>query len=258
MEYNTRFKVCGQGESTYGRPVRDMICQGARIQADGKVKARFRYVTGFAGFSSAPEEQEGWYFPLHIVNPGEKITVKKNGAVTKNNIKFDPDWTLRVENGEVFEFIVDGESIGTLDFSEAIFEEKKGDERMYTKLFDEGVCGVAQYVIIGEISAENLTEAQKGITYKNAIPKGFRLIHGYTLPSTDFAGADAKIDVGYPGDDTYYVNQLKLEDYKAKGAGGEYPYNLREVPSADVTAKVTGNITAGKVELAVEIVKLEA
>lgn len=254
MEYNTRLKVYGQGETAYGLPVREMIASGARIQADGKVKARFHYVQGYVGFSSTPAEQEGYYFPVHITNTGKKVTCKKNGVVTKDNIEFDPDWVLRVDESEVFEFIVDGESIGTLDFSEAVFEEKKGDGKMLTKLFDEGICGVAQYAIIGVLD-ENTKENEE-IVFKNAIPKGFRLVHGFTNPSADLEGG-GKINVGCPGNDTYYVNQLELATYKGKGCGGEYPYNLREVPSADVTAKIDTKITAGKVELAVEIVKLE-
>lgn len=128
---------------------------------------------------------------------------------------------------------------------------------MYSKLYNEGACGIPQYVVIGVIDKNNSEEAKKGITFKNAIPKGFRLIHGFTNPSADIAGAEVTINVGYPGSDTYYVNALTLDTYKGKGCGGEYPYNLREVPSPDVTAKISGDITEGKVELAVEIVKLE-
>lgn len=126
---------------------------------------------------------------------------------------------------------------------------------MYSKLYNEGLCGVAQLVIIGAIDKDT-KDATTGVTFKNAIPKGFRLVHGFTLPSEDLEGG-GKIDVGYPEKDTYYVNQLELSTYKGKGTGGEYAYNLREVPNPDITAKVSEAITAGKVELAIEIVKLE-
>lgn len=256
MEYLKAISIPAHNVVLYGKAVGEMVERGMRVRQDGTVKGKFHYVTGYMGFSTEnPELQEGYYFPFLLTETGEKMDFIKNGKPSKTGLDFEPYNVFRVTAQDTFEVKVDGKTVARFDFSQATFEEKKGERKMYSKLFDEGVCGVAQYVIIGVID-ENTKDAANGVTFKNAIPDGFRLVHGYTLPSKDLEGS-TKIDVGYPGNDTYYVNQLTLADYKEKGAGGEFAYNLRKVPSTDVTAKVDTAVTKGKIELAVEIVKLE-
>lgn len=90
---------------------------------NGKVFGTLKHVTGFTEFNaSVPEEQEGYYFGFTLVKTGTKMTFKKNGAVTKENIAWEADNIFRVEStGTKFEVLVDGVSALKLDFSNINF-----------------------------------------------------------------------------------------------------------------------------------------
>mgnify|MGYP002795456969 CR=1 FL=1 len=93
-----------------------MIEPGMYVQGDGSVFGTFKYVTGYEEFNSAtPEEQEGYFFPFELKKTGSKMTFKKNGNITKNNIGFDKDIVFRVSLGDRFEVLVDGKHIVTFN-----------------------------------------------------------------------------------------------------------------------------------------------
>lgn len=92
------------------------------VKADGSVVDTFHHVTGYTEFSSEPDEQEGYYFPFHLTKTGTKMTFKKNGSPTKQNITFDPDIIFRVAKNDTFEVLVDNQSVVTFNFSGATFE----------------------------------------------------------------------------------------------------------------------------------------
>ena len=91
-----------------GEKASDLVGDDIKVYADGSVTGTFHYVTGFTGFSSVPEEQVGYYFPFHLVKTGTKMTFRKNGLVTKQDIAFDPDIIFRVTKDDVFEVLIDG------------------------------------------------------------------------------------------------------------------------------------------------------
>lgn len=93
------------------------------VKADGSVTGTFHYVTGYSEFSSLPGEDSGYYFPFHLAKTGTKMTFKKNGSPTKQDIAFDPDIIFRVTKNDTFEVLIDEQSIVTFNFTEATFED---------------------------------------------------------------------------------------------------------------------------------------
>ena len=79
-------------------------------------------MTGYTEFSSEPDEQEGYYFPFHLTKTGTKMTFKKNGSPTKQDIAFDPDIIFRVTKDDTFEVLVDNSSVVKFNFAGATFE----------------------------------------------------------------------------------------------------------------------------------------
>ena len=92
------------------------------VKADGSVVGTFHRVTGYTEFSSEPDEQEGYYFPFHLTKTGSKMTFKKNGLPTKQDIAFDPDIIFRVTKTDTFEVLVDEQSVVKFSFDRATFE----------------------------------------------------------------------------------------------------------------------------------------
>ena len=112
------------GQSLYGKSVGDMIGNDVKVEASGKVRGTFHYVTGYTGFNEGnAEEQKGYYFPFTLTKKGTKMTIKKNGEETKKDIAWEADNVLRVTDTDTFEIIVDGESVVKFTFAEAIFEK---------------------------------------------------------------------------------------------------------------------------------------
>lgn len=113
------------GQDLYGKTVEDMIGNDVKVMEDGAVKGTFHYVTGYTGFNSSKSaEQEGHYFPFTLTAEGEKMTFKKNGRTTKKDIAWEADNVFRVTQTDKFEVIVDGESVVTFTFENAVFEPK--------------------------------------------------------------------------------------------------------------------------------------
>lgn len=113
------------GQDLYGKTVGDMIGSDVKVSEDGNVTGTFHYVTGYTGFnSSKTSEQEGYYFPFTLTKSGEKMTFKKNGRATKSDIDFEANNVFRVTSSDKFEVIVDGSSVVTFAFGNAVFENK--------------------------------------------------------------------------------------------------------------------------------------
>lgn len=83
---------------------------------------QFAYVSDYTEFSSTPEERSGYYFPFHLTKTGSKMTFKKNGSPTKQNIPFDADIIFRVTKDDTFEVLVDDSSVVKFSFTGATFE----------------------------------------------------------------------------------------------------------------------------------------
>ena len=95
-----------------------------RVLSDGTVLGTFKNVTGYTQFSSIEEEQSGHYFPFKLVKTGTTMSLKKNGAAAegKENMPFDPEIILRIEQSDKWTIEVDGEDVITFNFEQAVFE----------------------------------------------------------------------------------------------------------------------------------------
>ncbi len=105
-----------------GKQVSDLVGDDLAVKADGAVIGTFHYVSDYTEFSSTTEEQSGYYFPFHLTKTGTKMTFKKNGSPTKQNIPFDADIVFRVTQSDTFEVLVDDSSVVKFTFTGAIFE----------------------------------------------------------------------------------------------------------------------------------------
>ncbi len=99
-----------------------MVGNDLAVNADGSVVGTFHYVSDYTEFSSDPDEQSGYYFPFHLTKTGSKMTFKKNGTPTKQNIPFDADIIFRVTKDDTFEVLVDDASVVKFTFAGATFE----------------------------------------------------------------------------------------------------------------------------------------
>ena len=102
-----------------GKQVSDLVGDNLAVKADGAVIGTFHYVSDYTEFSSTPEEQSGYYFPFHLTKTGTKMTFKKNGSPTKENIPFDADIVFRVTKDDTFEVLVDDSSVVKFTFTGA-------------------------------------------------------------------------------------------------------------------------------------------
>lgn len=100
----------------------ELVGDDLKVYADGAVTGTFHHVTGYSEFSSLPGEDSGYYFPFHLTKTGSKMTFKKNGSPTKQDIAFDPDIIFRVAKNDTFEVLVDSKSVVKFNFTGATFE----------------------------------------------------------------------------------------------------------------------------------------
>lgn len=105
-----------------GKQVSDLVGDDLAVKADGSVIGTFHYISDYTEFSSTPEEQSGYYFPFHLTKTGTKMTFKKNGSPTKENIPFDADIIFRVTKNDTFEVLVDDLSVVKFTFTGETFE----------------------------------------------------------------------------------------------------------------------------------------
>ena len=114
-------KIMLETEEVLGKEPSELMENG-HIFDDGSVVGTFNKVDNFTKFSSKPEEQSGYYFPIKLVKNGEKMTIKKNGKEVHKNIPYDNSIVLRVTSSDTFEIIVDNESIANFNFKYATFD----------------------------------------------------------------------------------------------------------------------------------------
>lgn len=117
--------VAPQDESDWylGKSGAELQSADTTMLENGKVFGTLKHITGFTEFSGDPAEQDGYYFGFTLAKTGTKMTFKKNGVVVKDGIAWEADNIFRVAStGTVFEVLVDGVSVLTLDFSNINFE----------------------------------------------------------------------------------------------------------------------------------------
>lgn len=114
------------GEAFYGKNASELI-ENISVYEDGSVEGTLKYVTGYTGFNGEDaEEQEGYFFPFILEKTGTEMTFKKNGSPAKEDIPWEASNVFRVEKGDSFQVLVDGEEIVTFTFEKATFEEVEG------------------------------------------------------------------------------------------------------------------------------------
>ena len=124
---STLASIPEQGDSWLGKNISELVSEDTKILSDGSVKGTLKHVTGFTEFNSTvEEEQEGYYIPFTLKTTGEKMTFKKNGVVTKEDIPFDSQIIFRTTPTDKWEVLVDGNSYITLNFNMCAFEEIGG------------------------------------------------------------------------------------------------------------------------------------
>lgn len=100
-----------------------MIGEDVAISETGEVTGTVKYIASYPEFSSNPEEQKGNYFPFTLSKTGSQMTIKKNGAPTKENIDYDKDIIFRLtEKTDTISVDVDGEEAVSLSFNGATLQ----------------------------------------------------------------------------------------------------------------------------------------
>ena len=101
----------------------EMIGTDVKVDESGNVTGTFHKVTGYTGFNSSnTSEQSGYFLPFSITKEGTKMTFKKNGSTSKENIPFEKNNVFRITKTVKFEVLIDNESVVIFNFANAIFE----------------------------------------------------------------------------------------------------------------------------------------
>lgn len=251
MEYLTSISIPAHNVVLYGRAVGDMVERGMRVRADGTVKGKFHHVTGYGGFSKNAEQQEGYYFPFLLNATGEKMDFIKNGKPSRTDIDFEPYNVFRVTAQETWEVKVDGQTVAKFDFSQATFEEKKGDTKMKADFFDPGVCGLMVTGHIGTITKDT-KKATEGITFENALPVGARMVYLVAICSDDLEGGTS-VTAGDGVTEDIYAKSHAIE----KGKGGASHPDLPLIKSGTVKVKLGAEVTKGSIDLYATVIRVE-
>lgn len=109
--------------------------EGVEIGADGKVTGKSKYVKGFTGFSSNPEEQNGNYLALKIneATQSKKVRVKLN---TETDLTDDGIIVFRLDEQTIHQPVIvyiDGKEAYRLDLSGLELEAGSGAEAIALK-----------------------------------------------------------------------------------------------------------------------------
>lgn len=248
MEYLTCITIPTPEVEFYGRPVGDMVRKGARIQADGKVKGVFPYVTDYIEVNG---KTEGHYFPARVNVPGKELEIVRcsDGTSGKGNDDFV---VILMDDNKEFDIKVDGRLICHLDFTEAILEEKKGEKKMNAEFFNPGACGIQISGCIGSLNKENAKDTE-AITFEKAIPAGTKLVNIITVASADMAGA-TKVTVGSGAKEDAYASEATVTAGKTVVTDAKYV----DVTSGTIKLKVDEAITKGTVDVFATIIRLTA
>lgn len=112
-------QTLGSGESSnvtetsgdiLGKTMADLVTGNVTVTKMGDVTASLKHVTGWTGFSSIEEEQNGYYLPVSLTGEGTTMSLVKNGEIRedKQDIPFDTSLVFRVTSGDIFTVYVDG------------------------------------------------------------------------------------------------------------------------------------------------------
>lgn len=85
-------------KSPSGKNGSDLISEDTKIDSSGAVTGTLKYVSEWKEFSSDPNEQKGYFFPVVLDGKyeGKKITV----VGTKTKKATDLEWALLLKNGK--------------------------------------------------------------------------------------------------------------------------------------------------------------
>lgn len=100
-----------------------MIGTDIKVYDNGAVIGTFKYVTDYIGFDNNEDNQQGYFFPFHLEQEGEKLSLVKNGKPNKTDLDWEADNVLKIEPDVKWEIIVDGESVITFSFKTAKFDK---------------------------------------------------------------------------------------------------------------------------------------
>lgn len=101
-----------------GKKASDLISADTAIGEDGSVTGTLNYISGWSAFSSAPEEQNGNFFPVLLSSTYQGQTIKVTGKHVKE--AQDLEWILRVsDSSTTFKFETGGKELFTLNFKSA-------------------------------------------------------------------------------------------------------------------------------------------
>lgn len=122
---NAKSEMFAQDTVLLGKSVSDMISADTYVDVDGCVNGTLKKVTGYTDFSSNVAEQEGYFFPVKLVgmDTATKMTLIKDGKVSKKDIKFDPELVLRIDNKNTTHAVeINGEKVIEFNFRNTKFE----------------------------------------------------------------------------------------------------------------------------------------
>lgn len=99
-----------------------MISEDTYVAENGSVYGTLKTVNDFTDFSSNPDEQDGYYFPLTLTQSGTTMSLIKDGVPSKEDIPFDPEILLKIAGKDaVWTIEVDDAEVVKLNFKNATF-----------------------------------------------------------------------------------------------------------------------------------------
>lgn len=99
-----------------------MISEDTYVAEDGSVYGTLKTINDFTDFSSNPDEQDGYYFPLTLTQSGTTMSLIKDGIPSKEDIPFDPEILLKIAGKDaVWTIEVDDAEVVKLKFKNATF-----------------------------------------------------------------------------------------------------------------------------------------
>ena len=99
-----------------------MISEDTYVATEGSVFGTLKMVNDFTDFSSNPDEQDGYYFPINLAQTGTTMSLIKNGVPAKEDIAFDPEILLKIaDKNAVWTIEVDDAEVVKLNFKNATF-----------------------------------------------------------------------------------------------------------------------------------------
>ena len=99
-----------------------MISEDTYVAENGSVYGTLKTVNDFTDFSSNPDEQDGYYFPLTLTQSGTTMSLIKDGVPSKEDIPFDPEILLKIAGKDaIWTIEVDDAEVVKLNFKNATF-----------------------------------------------------------------------------------------------------------------------------------------